>query len=165
MKLYINIKSMTLDDGIEHKIITSMNNAKLGMYDLIIEVSDDDKIIKDTLKTVYRKDKEKKDTEEIESTFFCVREKNTWWSFPLYEIVDGEIVNFNYTKYEYFQNTDRRNGMSAKINLLYDKSSENKIMRKTLKKILDYLGLEDESFSNYNNKVEKIIKKIPKGGK
>ena len=34
-----------------------------------------------------------------------------------------------------------------------------------LKKILDHLGLEDESFSNYNNKVEKIIKKIPKGGK
>ena len=162
MKLYVNIKKITLDDNIEHDIISSLSNKEFYAYDRMIELLDDDQFIKDTLIKEYKKDKDNKDTTEVESEKFKVREDKTWWSFPLYEIVDDKIIAFDYTKYSYFLGTNRRMALSAKINKRYNKSSEAKIVRKTLKKILDHLGIADEDFLKYNNKVETIIKNNPK---
>jgi len=152
MKLYIETRIMTFEeDNFEHEIVLRVENEIFYGYDLVIEISEESSFVKDR---------------QIEGgKFFSVRDNNSWWGFPLYEIVDNEIIDFDYTQYDYFNDTKRRNILADKIKINYNPSSENKIMRKTLKKILDYLGLEDESFSNYNNKVEKIIKKIPKGKK
>ena len=152
MKIYIETRIMTFEeDDFEHEIVLRVENEIFYGYDLVIEISEKSSFVKDR---------------QIEGgKFFSVRDNNSWWSFPLYEIVDNEIADFDYTKYQYFSNTERRNTLGSKIKQAYNPSSELKIIRKTLKKILDHLGLEDESFSNYNNKVEKIIKKIPKGKK
>jgi len=162
MKLYIEIKKMTFEDGIEHNIVNRVSDKEFDCYDEIINLSDDDKFIKDTFKAIYKRDKNNKDTEEIEDMHFVTKEQSSWWSFPLYEIVDGEIVDFDYTKYEYFQNTKRRNALTDKINSVYNPNTELKTLRKTLKKILDHLGIEDESFKKYNNKIEQIIIHNPK---
>ena len=165
MKLYINIKEMIFDEennSIEHKIIFGIKNKEFYGYDIQIDLPNDDKFIKDTYKIKYKKDKEGKDTKEIEEELFEVREKNTWYSFPLYEIIDGKIVDFDYTKYEYFLNTERRMVLAFKINDLYNPSSEAKIIRKTIKFILDELKLDYPDFLLYNKKVEKIILRNPK---
>ena len=165
MKLYINTKKMTFDeDNIEHEIILNILDTEFYGYDKIIEFPDNDKFIKNTLKIEHKKDKDGKDTKEIEDKQFKVR-ADGWNSFPLYEIIDEEIVKFNYKDYSYFAGTDRRMALAQKINNLYNPPSEAKILRKTLKKILDHLGIKDDKFEKYNNKVESIIKKIPKGGK
>ena len=149
MKIYIETRIMTFEeDNFEHEIVLRVENEIFYGYDLVIEISEESSFVKDR---------------QIEGgKFFSVRDNNSWWSFPLYEIVDNEIIDFDYTQYDYFNDTKRRNILADKIKINYNPSSENKIMRKTLKKILDYLGLEDKSFDNYNTKVEKIIKKIPK---
>jgi len=166
MKLYINTKTLNFDeDNIEHEIILNIQDEEFYGYDKIIELPDDDKFIKDTLKIKYKKDKDNKDTDEIEDKQFIVREQTTWNSFPLYEIVDGKIVDFDYNNYSYFSGTDRRMALAQKVNALYNPPSEAKILRKTLKKILDHLGIEDESFEKYNNKVESTIKNNPKNWK
>ena len=166
MRLYINIKTLNFDeDNIEHEIILNILDTEFLGYDLVIDLPDDDKFIKDTLKIEYKKDKDGKDTGEIEDKQFIVREQTTWNSFPLYEVINNGIVDFDYTNYAYFADTDRRMALAQKVNALYNRPSEAKIVRKTLKKILDHLGITDESFEKYNNKVESIIKKIPKGGK
>jgi len=162
MKLYIEIKKMTFEDGIEHNIVNRVSDKEFDCYDEIINLSDDDKFIKDTLKIEYKKDDQGKYIEEIEDMYFVTKEQSSWWSFPLYEIVDGEIVDFDYTKYEYFQNTKRRNALTDKINSVYNPNTELKILRKTLKKILDHLGIEDDKFEKYNDKVNNIIEKNPK---
>ena len=140
MKLYVETKLMTLEDG-EHELILRVSEEEFLCYDKIIE-SD-----------ILSRDKEGK---------YTVREQKSWWSFPLYEIKDEKIIDFDYIKYDYFLNTDRRNRLSFKIKELYNPASEAKILRKTLKKILDHLGITDEGFDKYNTKVEKIIKNNPK---
>jgi len=168
MKLYINTKKMTFDEEnnlIEHEIVFRIMDTEFYGYDKLIKLSGDDKFLKDTLKITYKKDKKNNDTEEINYKQFKIREEDTWWSFPLYEIIDDKIVSFDYTKYQYFANTDRRVILGKKICNLYNIPSELKILRKTLKTILDHLGITDEGFEKYNMKVEAIINKNPKGGK
>jgi len=169
MKLYIIIKSMSFDEEdnlMEHKIISGISDKEFIGYDYMIELTDDDKFIKDTLKIEYKKDDKGEDTDEIENKFFVTKEQNTWWSFPLYELKNGEIKPFDYTKYAYFANTDRRNKLAQKINDLYNPSSEVKILRKTFKYIMDTLNIEyPDFFEKYNNKIEGIINRNPKGEK
>ena len=163
MKLYINTKKMTFqEDNIEHEIVLCVRDIEFYGYDRLIELSDNDKFIKDTLRIKYKKDKNDKDTEEIDYKQFIIREDKTWHSFPLYEIIDGEMISFQWKDYSYFLDTDRRMTLASKINELYNQPSEFKILRKTLKVILDHLGIEDEEFERYNSKVEKIIEKNPK---
>ena len=81
MKLYIETKFMTLEDG-EHELILRVNEEEFLRYDKIIE-SD-----------ILSKNEEGK---------YIVREQKSWWSFPLYEIKDKKITDFDYTKYTYFQ--------------------------------------------------------------
>jgi len=163
MKLYINTKKMAFDeDNIEHEIVLGISDREFLGYDVLIELSDDDQFIKDTLKLEYKKDKDGKETDEIESKQFVIREQKTWNSFPLYEIVDGKIIDFDYTKYSYFSGTDRRMALAGKINEMYNPPAENKIIRKTIKKILDHLNIVDDNFNKYDTKIENIIKKNPK---
>jgi len=163
MKLYIDIKKMTFEeDNIEHEIVLNISDKEFLGYNILIELPDDDKFIKDTLKIEYKKDKEGKETDEIEYKQFIAREQKTWNSFPLYEIVEGKIIDFDYTQYEYFSGTDRRMVLARKINELYNPASEAKLVRKTLKKILDHLNIVDDSFNKYDTKIENIIKKNPK---
>ena len=164
MKLYINTKKMVFDeDNIEHEIILNIQDEEFYGYDKIIELPDDDKFIKDTLKIKYKKDKDNKDTDEIEDKQFIVREQTTWNSFPLYEVIDNEIIKFNYEDYAYFAGTDRRMVLAQKVNALYNPPSEAKILRKTFRYIMDTLDIEyPDFFKKYNNKVESTIKNNPK---
>ena len=165
MKLFISTKEMTFneeDNLIKHEIILCVRDMEFYGYDKLIELPDDDKFIKDTLKIKYKKDKDDKDTEEIDYKQFIIREDKTWWSFPEYEIIDGNIIPFKWGDYSYFVDTDRRMALASKINELYNQPSEFKILRKTIKTILDHLGIIDESFEKYNTKVEDTIEKNPK---
>ena len=140
--MYIQLKTLTFEDG-DHEVVLNASDEFFLAQDIEIDCDIIEK----------RNDK------------YIVREQKTWDSFPIYEFLNGKIIDFDYTQYSYFADIERRKTLSRKIQKQYNPYSENKIIRKTLKKILDHLGLEDESFSNYNNKVEKIIKKIPKGDK
>ena len=163
MKLYIASKLMNFaEDNIEHEIILRVSDEEFYGYDLIVDLPDNDKFIKNTLKIRYKKDKEGKDTDEIEDKQFIVREQKTWYSFPLYEIIGNEIVDFDCTKYAYFSGTDRRMALAGRINELYNSPSELKILRKALKRILDHIGIVDDNFEKYNSKIEAIINKNPK---
>ena len=163
MKIFVSIKSMIFEeDNIEHEIILFIDNIEFYGYDLIMNLPNDNKFIKDTLKIKYKKDKDGKDTEEIEDKKFVIREQNTWWNYPLYEIIDGEIIDFDYTKYSYFSGTDRRMALTQKVSELYNPSSEAKLIRKTIKKVLDHLEIVDDEFGKYYSKVEAIINKNPK---
>ena len=165
MKLYLLTKKMTFkEDNIEHEIILGIKDEKFYGYDCLINLPDDDKFIKNTLKIIHKKDKEGKDIEEIESKIFIIREQKTWNSFPLYQLKGGEIIPFDWKNYQYFQNTGRRMFLAFKINELYNLSSEFKILRKTLKYIMDELKLNyPNEFSIMDEKIEEIIKKNPKG--
>jgi len=164
MELYLAIKKMTFEeDNIEHNIISSMSNKIFYGYDILVELPNNDKFIKDTLKTIYKKDDKGENTKEIEGKVFMIWENKSWISFPLYEIVNEKIVPFNYIKYQYFNNVYRRLALGAKINKMYDKSSENKILRKTLKHIMNILNIEHpDFFKKYDSKIEVIINKNPK---
>lgn len=164
MKLYLKITKMNFEeDNIEHEIIRSVTNREIPYCDYVIELTDDDKFIQDTMRIDYKKDKKGNDINEIELIHFVVREQKTWWNFPLYEIIDGKIVPFDYSQYAYFNNTDRRNALAEKINELYNPPSEAKILRKTLKYIMDTLDIEyPDNFKKYNDKLEAIINKNPK---
>ena len=149
MKLYIDVKEMEfIEDGIEREIITRIKNIEFLHYDYILELPDNDTFIKDTFN-------------EDDSTF-RVREGDTWWSFPLYQIIAGEIVPFDYTQYQYFTDTDRRMALAKKVGKLYNPSSEAKMLRTTMKRLLDNLGIIDEKFERYNTKVERVVEKNPK---
>lgn len=151
------------EDNIEHNIIRNVTDGEILCCDYVIELPDDDKFIKDVFKAIYKKDKSGKDTEEIEGKMFIVKEQKTWWSFPLYEIIDEKIVSFDYTKYQYFTDTDRRVILGWKICGLYNIPSELKILRKTFKYIMDTLNMEyPDYFKKYNDKIEAIIDKNPK---
>jgi len=164
MKLYISTKRMIFEeDNIEHEIVLQIRDVEFFGYDEIVELPDDDKFIKDTLKIIYKKDDKGDDTKEIENKVFIVREQKTWWSFSLYEFKDDKITPFNYAKYNYFVNTDRRMALALKICNEYNLFSELKILRKTLKYIMDELNLNyPEDFSIMDKKIEEIIKKNPK---
>lgn len=164
MKLYINTKKLSFDEEdnlIEHEIILVVTDLEFYGYDLIMDLKDNNKFIKDTLKIKYEKDKEGNDV--IKDKQFKVR-ADGWNSFPLYEIVDGKIVSFDYTKFKYFGNTDRRIALAFKVNDLYNPSSEAKILRKTLKYIMDTHNIPyPDFFEKYNRKVEEVANKNPKG--
>ncbi len=164
MKLYLVIKKMTFEeDNIEHNIINGILDREYLGYDEVIELSDDDKFIKDTLKIIYKKDEEGKDTDEIKTRLFDIVERESWYSFPSYEFKDGEIIPFNYTQYAYFANTERRDMLNRRIDQIYNPWAEAKIVRKTLKHIMDNLNIEyPDFFEKYNNKIEEIINKNPK---
>ena len=152
MKLYLTITKMIFkEDNIEHNIIRGILNEEFLGYDEIVELPDDDKFIQDILR------------ETEEGTVFDIREKNTWWGFPLYELKDGKIVPFDYSQYAYFADTNRRNVLAKNINQLYNPSAEAKILRKTFKYVMDTLDIEyPDFFKRYNDKVEAVIDKNPK---
>ncbi len=142
MKLYAETKSMTLEDG-EYELILRVSEEEFFGYDRIIESK------------ILSKNKEGK---------YIVREQKSWWSFPLYEIKENKIIDFDYIKYNYFLNTDRRNRLAFKIKELYNPASEFKILRKTLKYIMDTLNIpHPDFFEKYNRKIEEVINKNPKG--
>jgi len=136
MKLYLKITKMNFEeDAIEHNIIRGISDKEFLGYDEIVESPD-----------------------KID-----IKERNTWWSFPLYEFKDGEIIPFDYTKYAYFHDTDRRNMLAGRINQIYNPPSELKILRKTIKYLMDELNISiPDFFQKYNDKVEAIINKNPK---
>jgi hypothetical protein len=164
MKLYINIKKMIFEeDNIEHEIVLNISDNEFYGYDYLIDLPDDDNFIKKTYKVEYKKDKEGKNTSEIDSEGFIVREIETWNSFPLYEIVDGNIIDFNYTQYQYFADTERRIALGIKVSQVYNVFSELKILRKTLKYIMDELNLNyPDFFDIMNTKIEDIINRNQK---
>lgn len=140
-----------VEDDIEHNIIRGILNEEFLGYDEIIELPDNDKFIEDTLRGTK------------EGIVFDIREKDTWWGYPLYELKNGRIISFDYTRYKYFTDTNRRNMLARRINQLYNPSSEIKILRRTLKYIMDVLNMEyPDNFRKYNNKVEAIINRNPK---
>ena len=53
-------------------------------YDLLIELPDDDKFIKNTFFLFYKKGKDGKNTKKIEDKIFKIREDKSWWNFPNY---------------------------------------------------------------------------------
>ena len=141
MKLYLETKLMTLEDG-DHEIILRADDKEFFGYDRIIN--------SDILS---------KNEEDI----YIVKEQETWWSFPLYEFKNDEIIPFDYTKYNYFINTDRRMALAEKINILYNKESEFKILRETLKYIMDELHLNYPiDYDIMNAKINAVIAKNPK---
>ena len=152
MKLYLKITKMSFEDDIEHNIIRGIFDKEFLGYDETIELPDDDKFIKNVIR------------ETEEGNVFDVREKNSWWGYPLYELKAGKIIPFDYTQYAYFADTDRRNMLAGRINELYNHSSELKILRKTLKYIMDELNLNyPDEFSIMDTKINEVIEKNPKG--
>lgn len=162
MKLYISYTRMTFEeDNIEHNIIRGMSDKEFLTYDEMVEFSDDDKFIKKVYKEIYKKDKAGKDTKEVESKMFLIKEG--WEGLPLYEFKDGEIIPFDYAKYAYFAGTARRGMLKKRISQIYNPTAEAKITRKTFKYIMDILNIEyPDYFKKYNDKIEAIIKKNPK---
>jgi len=162
MKLYISFTKMDFEeDGIEHNIIRGMSDKEFLTYDEMVEFPNDDKFIKKVYKEVYKKDKAGKDTKEIESKMFLIKEG--WEGLPLYEFKDGEIISFDYKKYAYFAGTARRGMLKKRISQIYNPPAEAKILRKTLKYMMGNLNIPyPDYFKKYNDKIEEIINKNPK---
>ena len=136
--IYLNTKRMTFNEEnnlTEHEIILSISDKETFGYDYCLD---------------------------IEWDFDTKIRADGWFSFPLFEFKNNKIIPFSYKDYQYFQNANRRMMLATKINEIYDPFAEKKILRKTLKKILDHLGITDEGFEKYNSKVENIISKNPK---
>ena len=163
MKLYLKTTKMNFkEDNIEHNIVRGMSDKEFLTYDEMVEFSDDDQFIKDIVKVIYKKDKEGKDTKEIEGKIFLIKEQD-FEGLPLYEFKDGEIIHFNYTRYAYFAGTRRRGMLSKRISEIYNPPSELKTLRKTFKYIMDTLEIPyPDFFRKYNDKIEAIINKNPK---
>lgn len=148
------------DNLIVHKVIWGVSDEEFIGYDCMMKLPDNDKFIKNTLKIEYRENEQNKDIKKIISKQFKTGEQGTWWNFPLYEIKNNKIISFDYTKYQYFANTDRRIVLGKKISNLYNIFAEAKIQRKTLKYIMDNLNIEyPDFFKKYNDKIEEIINK------
>ena len=146
------------EDGIEHNIIRGMNDKEFLTYDAIVKYPNNSQFIKDVVKITYKKDKNGKDTKEIEGKIFLIKEG--WEGLPLYEFKDGGIIPFDYTKYAYFTGTRRRGMLKKRISEIYNPPAEAKVTRKTLKYIMDTLNIEyPDYFKKYNDKVEAIINK------
>jgi hypothetical protein len=150
------------NNEIEHFIINRISDYEYSGYDEILELPDNDQFIKDSMKIVYKKDFGGKNTTEFDYKMFITKEQETWHSFPLYELKNGEIIDFNYKNYNYFLNTDRRILLAKKVGNLYNYSSELKVLRKTVNNILKQLNIKDDSFETMNRKIESTIEKIPK---
>jgi len=137
--IYLQTKKMTFDEEdnlIEHEIILNISEKEILCYDYCLDAEWD-------FDTKIRSD--------------------GWYSFPLYEYKNKKIISFDYTKYAYFTDTDRRMALAFKINELFNQPAEAKILRKTLKCIMDTLNIEyPDFFQKYNSKVEAIINKNPK---
>jgi len=135
--IYLQIKNMTFEeDNIEHEIILDISDKETFGYDYCLDTDWD---------------------------FNTKARADGWYSFPLFEYKDGKIIPFDYTKYVYFKNTDRRVKLAMKINEFYNPFSELKILRKTFKYIMDSLEIPyPDFFKKYNNKIEAIINKNPK---
>lgn len=148
---------MTFDEEnnkIEHEIIIAIFEEDFIGCDYLISLPINSKFIKDTFKI------EKVGKDEIRQFIITA---DGWNSFPLYEIIGGKIIKFDYTRYSYFANTDRRMALAFKINELYNSPSEAKILRKTFKYIMDNLNISYPNFfEKYNGKIEDIINKNPK---
>ena len=140
--IYLITKKMTFEEEnneIEHEIILRIFDKEIYGYDYCLDIEWDINI--------------------------PIRAEG-WNSFPLYELKDGKIISFDYNKYKYFKNVGRRDFLANKIRELYNPSSEAKILRKTLKYIMDTLKIEyPDFFKKYNDKVEAIINNNPKGEK
>ena len=135
---------MDFEDG-EHELILRVSEEEFLGYDKIIE-SD-----------ILSKNEEGK---------YIVREQKSWWSFPLFELKNSKIIDFDYTKYAYFQNTERRNMLASKIGELYNISGELKVLRETINYMLKELKLDiPDDYDKMNKKIEEIIKKNPKENK
>ena len=162
MKLYLAITKMDFEeDDIEHNIIRGMSDKEFLTYDAIVKYPNNSQFIKNVVRITYKKDKNGKDTKEIESKIFLIKEG--WEGLPLYEFKNGEIIPFDYTKYAYFAGTRRRGMLKKRISETYNPPSEKKILRKTLKYIMDTLDVEyPDYFKKYNDKIERIINKNPK---
>lgn len=163
MKLYLKTTKMDFEeDTIEHNIIRGMSDKAFFGYDEMVELPDDDQFIQDTLRIIYKKDKNGNDTDEIDYKAFLVVEQD-WEGLPLYELKDGEIIPFDYNQYSYFAGTRRRGMLKGRISRTYNPASEAKVVRKTLKYIMDTLNIEyPDNFKKYNDKIETIINKNPK---
>ena len=134
---------MTFEDNIEHQIILRASKENFSGCD-------------ETIETEFGLE------ETEDGKHFITREQETWFSFPLYELKNGKIRNFDYTKYQYFADSDRREMLVEKISDLFNAPSELKILRKTIRYILQELKLSYPEFTKMNNKIEEIIKKNPK---
>ena len=162
MRLYLAITKMDFEeDDIEHNIIRGMSDKEFLTYDEVVELPNNDKFIKNVVRITYKKDKNSKDTKEIESKIFLIKEG--WEGLPLYEFKNGKIIPFDYTKYAYFAGTRRRGMLKKRISEIYNPPSEKKMLRKTLKYIMDILDIEyPDFFKKYNDKIERIINENPK---
>ena len=162
MRLYLAITKMDFEeDDIEHNIIRGMSDKEFLTYDEVVELPNNDKFIKNVVRITYKKDKNSKDTKEIESKIFLIKED--WEGLPLYEFKNGKIIPFDYTKYAYFAGTRRRGMLKKRISEIYNPPSEKKMLRKTLKYIMDILDIEyPDFFKKYNDKIERIINENPK---
>lgn len=144
------------NNKVEHEVIISILEKNFIVCDFTINLPANNQFIKNTLKI----GKIGKDNKEIRQ--FKVR-SDGWFGFPLYELKGDKIIPFDYTRYSYFTNTDRRVSLANKIKDLYNPSSETKILRKTFKYIMDSLNIPyPDFFKKYNDKIEEIINKNPK---
>ena len=135
--IYLQTKKMEFDeDNKEHEIILDISDKETFGYDYCLDTEWD-------FDTKIRAD--------------------GWYSFPLFELKNKKIISFDYTKYAYFADTERRISLATKVNELYAPFSELKILRKTFKYIMDTLNMEyPDFFKKYNDKIEAIINKNPK---
>ena len=145
MKIYIETKKLTFEgDNIEHELILKIKEEEFLEYDIILDLDND----------ILSKNEEGE---------YIVREQESWFNFPLFEIKNNKIIDFDYTKYSYFLNTERRMMLASKINELYNIPSEFKILRETLSYIMNEIKLTFPSdFDKMNTKINKIIEVNPK---
>lgn len=169
MKIYLDLKPMTFEEEnneIEHQIINGAREDEYYGYDKVIDLPEDDSFIKKTRHIIYKRNIITGKNEGIDYIQYVTKEQKTWWNFPLYELKNGEIIDFDYSQYDYFSNTERRVTLGNKITKQYNIPSELKILRKAIEQIIGHLDIKNsknfEAFNKYNQKVENIIKKYPK---
>lgn len=172
MKIYLELKPMTFEEEnneIEHYLIFGAREEEFYGYDEILELPESHWFITKARKEVYRKNMLTGKNEGLEYVQYIVKEQGSWFNFPLYELKAGEIIEFDFTAYSYFSNTDRRIMLGRKVSRQYNVSAELKILRKTIEQVIEHLSIKDssnlQSFKKYNNRIENIIKKYPKRSK
>jgi hypothetical protein len=169
MKIYLEIKPMTFEEEnneIEHQLIFGAKEEDFYGYDEVIDLPENHWFVKKARKEVYRKNIITGKNEGIDYIQYITKEQDSWFNYPLYEFKNGEIIEFDYTGYEYFGNTDRRVMLGRKISKQYNISAELKILRKAIKGIAEQTGLKDseklKAFNKYDNRIEDITNKFPK---
>jgi hypothetical protein len=169
MKIYLELKPMTFEEEnneIEHCLIFGAREEYFYGYDEILELPENHWFIKKARKEVYRKNILTGKNEGIDYIQYVTKEQKSWYNYPLYELKNGEIIEFDFTEYQYFSNTDRRIMLGRKVSRQYNISAELKILREAIKNIAEQTGIKNnkelELFNKYNNRVENIINKFPK---